>query len=198
MPKVDHKLVAVARVYSRAMYELATARGEAASLLKELMELAGYVERDADFAAFLASPLIDVEERTALLEKLFRGKASHLLVDSLQVLNRKGRLGLLSTLAETYRLQHQETLGRIDVHVTTAVPLTDRLRKKLKAAIRKQRHETPELIETIDESLIGGIVVQIGDEKADASVVRKIDKLRKVLHQRSVREIHRRREHAAG
>ncbi len=197
MPKADDKEMAVAQVYSRAMHDLAIAKGEADSLAEELDELAGLIEADANFATFLSSPLIDIEERGQAVEKLFRGKASDLLVDALRVINRKGRLGLLEAIAEAYHLQFQEHLGRVDVHVSSAVPLEAGLRARLVGAIEKHSGKQPELIETVDESLIGGMVLRIADEKIDASVAREIERLRQALRERAEHEIHSSRRAAA-
>ena len=198
MPKADDKQMAVAQVYSRAMHDLAGSKDEAEGLLEELRELVRYIERNPEFAAFVGSPMIDADDRAQALEKIFRGKASDLLVDSLQVINRKGRLELLPAIAESYHLRHQEHLGRVDVLVTTAVPLGESLRDKLVSALRVHSGKHPMLIEEVDESLIGGIVLRIDDEKIDASVVHEIDRLHRALRDRAVHEIHRSRREAAG
>ena len=197
MPKADDKQIAVARVYSRAMLDLAVAKGEADALGEELRELAAHVEDNHDLGSFFASPLIDSGDRAAALERLFRGKASDLLVDSLQVINRKGRLGLLAVIAEAYHQRHQEHLGRVDVHVTTAVPLEPALRERLTAALAKHSGRAPQLIERVDPSLIGGMVLKVEDEKIDASVIHEIGRLRRALRERSEHEIYRSRHAAA-
>lgn len=198
MAKLDDKQVAIARVYSRSLLELAAAGNEADALLEELDDLVALLDRDADFAAFVGSPLIDVKDRTASLERLFRGKASDLLVDALQVLNRKGRLGLLPAIAHTYRRAHQERLGRFDVQVRTAVPLSDKARAGLAAVLAATSGRTPQLIEAVDPLLIGGMVLAIGDRKIDASVAREIQVLHGRLEERAANEIYRLRREEAG
>ena len=197
MAKADDKQMSVAHVYARAIHDLAKARGDADHVAEEIEELAGYLERDEDFASFLASPLIEPKDRAKTLEKLLRGKASDLLVDSLQVINRKERLGLLAAIAEAYHLQHQEHLGRVDVHVRSAVALGDQLRQRLITVLGKHSGKEPVLIEEVDESLIGGMVLRVDDEKIDGSVVHEIDRLRKALRERSEMEIYRSRRAAA-
>ena len=197
MAKADDKEMAVAQVYSRAMHELAKSRGEADALAEELDELAALVEANEEFANLFRSPLIDAGVRAGTIERLFRGKASDLLVDSLQVINRKERLGLIGAIAEAYHLRHEEHLGQVDVYVTTAVPLAGALRQRLVAVLEKHTGRQPQLIEAADESLIGGIVLKIGDEKIDASVIHEIGRLRRALRERSEQEIHRSRRAAA-
>ncbi len=197
MAKADDKQVAVARIYGRAMHNLAVSRGEADALDEELGELAAQVEANADLDDFFSSPLIDARDRAQGLEKLFRGKASDLLVDSLQVINRKGRLELVAAIAGTYHLRHQAELGRIDVQVTTAVALAPALRDKLTSALKQHTGRQPHLIERVDPSLVGGMVLKIDDEKIDASVSHQIGRLHRRLRRRSEREIHRARRAAA-
>lgn len=194
MPETNDRALAVARVYSHSMLELAEARGEAKSLLEELQELTAYLGGHPAFADFLSSPLVDVGAREKALERLFRGRMSDLLVNSLQVLNRKGRLVLLPTITEVYRLQRQELRRQVDVHARTAVPITPDLRERLRAAVSRLAGRQAQLIETVDERMLGGIVLEIGDQKIDASVKRDLAELRASLEQRAALEIHRLRQ----
>lgn len=198
MSKADDKQMAVAQVYSRAMHDLAESKGEGEGLLDELRELVRYLDQTPEFATFVNSPMVDAGDREQALERIFRGKASDLLVDSLQVINRKGRLALLPAITEAYHERHQEHLGRVDVRVTTAVPLGESLRDRLLSALAVHSGKQPVLIEEVDTSLIGGIVLRVEDEKIDASVVHEIDRLHRVLRDRAVHEIHQSRREAAG
>lgn len=190
MARVDEKQVAVARVYSRAMLDRAQAEGQAESLLDELEGLAGMLRDNDGFRDFITSPLVDEREREQSLEKLLRGRASDLLVDSMQVLNRHGRLSLLETIVEVYRLEFQEMHGMVDVQVTSAVPLNDDLHQELVEATARMTGKKPKVIATVDESLLGGLVVRVGDQKIDTSIVAGLRKMRHALDDRSAREIH--------
>ena len=190
MPAVSHKDFAIARVYSGSMLALAEARGEADALLAELLELAAYLDKDPDFDEFFSSPMVDSAAKERTIEKLFRGKASDLFVDSLQVLNRKERLGVLHAVVEAYRLDHEELRGVVDVHVQTAVALTNALRKRIQDVASQHTGKTAQLVETVNESIIGGMIVNIGDQKIDASVASRLNRLGKVLAQRASQEIH--------
>lgn len=195
MPGGSDKETALARVYGVAMLQLAESLGEADSLLEELTDFAARLEDDLEFDAFLSSPTIDANARRTAFETLLRGKYSDLFVDSLQVLNRKGRLGLIRGLARTYHLLLEDLRGRVEVHVRTAAPLTDRHRSELKEVAAKQTGKEVDLVETIDESLIGGLIVQIGDQRFDTSVAARLKRLAGALLDRASREIHSGRTH---
>jgi F-type H+-transporting ATPase subunit delta len=190
MATFNDKELALARVYSNAMLELAEAKGEADSLLEELLDLSAFLDKNAELEAFFSSPTVDTEARERSTEKIFRGRASDLLVDSLQVLNRNGRLDLLRAIVETYRLAHGELRGLVEVQVRTAVPLTDELRASIKDLFGRYTGKDAVLVEGRDESLIGGMVVQVGDRKFDTSVASRLKKLNDSLLERASLEIH--------
>ncbi|HYH46824.1 MAG TPA: ATP synthase F1 subunit delta [Thermoanaerobaculia bacterium] len=183
--------LAVASVYSRALLALARERGEEDALLDELTQVADYLARTPAFIDFLGSPLVDGDARQQVIEKAFRGRASDLLVDGLQVLNRKERLGLLAAVAQAYRSQHRELKGIVDVHVRTAVPLSPALRQQLEAAARHFTGRTPLLIEQVDPALVGGLVVQVGDRKMDSSIASRLHEISRRFDERGSQEIYR-------
>ncbi|MFL6202457.1 MAG: ATP synthase F1 subunit delta [Thermoanaerobaculia bacterium] len=193
MANVSDQGLSIARLYSRSMLQIAEERGEADSLLEELNGLIDYLDRNPELERFLASPLVDEEDRADLLERAFRGKASDLLVDGLQIANRKGRLGLLRGIAEGYRIEHRELRGMIDAHVRTAVPLSEPLRAKVREAVARHTGKQPVLFEKVDPSLIGGIVIEVGGEKIDGSLARRIRELGANLERRATQEILRSR-----
>ena len=187
----DDRLTAVARVYADALLGLAERRGEADELGEELRALAAEVERDAALRAFLLTPLVDAEARATSLERIFRGRASDLLVDGLQVLNRKGRIGLVPAIAAVYARAHNELRGRIEVEVTSAVPLDEGQRGAVRTAVAHRSGREALLQEIVDPALLGGMVVKIGDQKADASVASRLHALGDALLDRASREIQR-------
>jgi F-type H+-transporting ATPase subunit delta len=173
------------------MLALAERRGEADELREELAAVAAQVEHDPAFRAFLTTPRVDSTARARALERIFRNRASDLLVDSLQVLNRKGRIGLLPAIAAAYGEAHDRLRKRVEVDIASAVPLTDAQRQALRAAVARRSGLEAILEETIDPALIGGMVIRIGDQKADASVATKIHALGQALLARASREIQR-------
>ncbi|MEM8963609.1 MAG: ATP synthase F1 subunit delta [Acidobacteriota bacterium] len=190
MAKVDDKQVALAGIYSRALLDLAHRQGKTTELLDELRQVAA-LSADNEAFAQLLSPLVESTQRRDSLERLFRGKLSDLTVDALQVINDKERLNLLPTIVEVLRREVLAASGRVDATVRTAVELSDALRADLERAVARYTGHEADLEIIVDPSLIGGFVLQIGDEKIDASVRRRINELRHTFAQRSARELHR-------
>jgi F-type H+-transporting ATPase subunit delta len=191
MANVDDQQLALGAIYARALFEVAEQRGATDQVLEELEGIADYLDRDPDLADFLGSPLVEADAKASLLEKGFRGRASDLVVDTLQVVNRKGRLDALPAIAEAFVQQYRSARGIVDVTVKTAVPLTPELRARLIEAASRYTGKRAHLIETVDPSLIGGMVVQVGDDKIDASVASRLKALSAALLRRGAAEIHR-------
>ncbi|HVT60144.1 MAG TPA: ATP synthase F1 subunit delta [Thermoanaerobaculia bacterium] len=188
-PVVDERDLALGRVYATSMLELAEAEGQSDELLEELGELAAYLDHNPDFAAFLANPVIDERVRREVLEKLFRGQASDLLVDALQVINHKGRLGKLRAIAAAFRAELRARRGLVDARVTVAVPLTAEQRASLNAAVARFTGKQPELFERVDPSILGGCVVEVEGRKIDSSVAARLRAVAAALTGRAEREI---------
>lgn len=194
MARFEEKYVGLARVYGRAALDLAKKQGETARFLDEMSDIVALAENDEAFARFVESPLIDPDDRKQSLENIFRGKAGDLLVDTLQVLNRNGRLVILPTLYEVCRRDRMAEEGRVEAKVTTAVALDDALRTKLHDALKKHTGKDADLTEEVDPALVGGLVVRIEDEKLDGSIRRSVGMIQAQLHERGSQEVLRLRK----
>lgn len=188
--KPSEREIAISRVYAQALLAIARDSDQVESVLEELDELVGLADRDRGFAGFLTSPLVETEERRGSLERLFRGRLSDLLLDTLLVMNRKGRMGLVPALADTYRHEVEEFRGEIRVHVRSAVELADSQRQRLAQAVARLTKKRATLVESVDSSLIGGVVLRVGDQRIDSSVASELDKLGEQMINRVAQELH--------
>lgn len=198
MAGISDKELALAKVYSASIIELAAQSGDTQTVGEELNDLAAYLDRDPAFDRFLSSPTVDPDARMSVIDKLFRGKYSDLCVDALQVMNGKDRLGLIRAVAQTYHELDEERRGRVEVIVRSAVALTNDIRTKLTDAAKSLTGREVDLIERVDESLLAGMVVRIGDNQYDMSALTKLAKIRELLVERAARESHSGRSFVEG
>ena len=190
----DDSQLAVASVYAEALLDLAQERNAVDALSDELQSIAAMLERDPATSALFSSPLVDARARAAALERIFRGNASELLADSLQVIQRKGRLELLPAIAQSYRALRDQRQGVVDAVVTTAVPLSTELRDRLSAELAKALAKTPRLAEVVEPGILGGVVIEVDGKKFDSSVSSQLRRLEANLLERATNEIVRGRE----
>lgn len=189
MASHDDKTLAAARPYAEALVGLAEEAGTAAEVREELTAIERLAADSADFRDFLVNPAIDTDERTQSLERMFRGRASDVVVDALQVMNRKGRIALAPAVAAVYRQLHDRFEKRVEVRVTSAVPLGDEQRRHLAEAIERSTGLTPTLDERVDPAIVGGLVVALGDVKVDASIATRLKNLSEALRERASRQL---------
>jgi F-type H+-transporting ATPase subunit delta len=147
------------------------------------------------FAAILASSSIPVDEKDRILTETFEGRALPTVVRFLRVLNRHGRLDLLSSVIRQARATLDRRLNRKPVTVRSAVALDDGQLSALRDRLASMIHATPVITLEVDPSLIGGLVVQVGDEVYDASVRTRLEAIRGRLIERKTHEIQSRRDH---
>lgn len=189
MNPVDDIGVAIATVYAKALFNLATTENVAEDTFSELRDLVDYVNHTPAFEHYLIAGSVDVDRRRSTLESALRGKASDLLTDFVQVLNRKGRLALLEEIREQYRLLREAAQNRVEATVKTATPLSDDARESLLAALKSYTGSEPVLTESVDSEMIGGMVLHIGDKKIDFSVASRLKKYQEAMLTRATREL---------
>ena len=185
---ISDQEVEAGRVYAAALLGLAEERGKADEILDEVRDLAALVEDQPDLEVILSSPLVDVDERRALIDKIFQGRVDDLLVDTIQVMNRKGRSGLVRALAVAYLQEYRELKGVVEATARTAVPLSVEMRQRLRQVVTTITGKTVQLTEQVDESLIGGMVLRVGDAKMDTSVAKEIREMEAKLLDRAATE----------
>ncbi len=180
MPATSKQKVA-ANQYAQAMLELANERNQAVELGNELRQVGEILCQSPDFALFLRDPGISQAERRAVIGRAFADRASELMFNLLGVLNGKGRMALLDAIIDSYQDMLNQQLGRIDVDVTVArtldAPELEFVRQRINAAMKKDAI----VRQRVDDRIIGGMVLRIGDKLMDASVRSQLDAMRRKL-----------------
>ena len=180
----------VATVYAEALLRVAEERGVAEDIGRELRGLVTDVYAKAPgVEATLASPAVKRSAKVPVLEHAFKSNVSDLLFNFLNVLNAKDRLSLVRHVAAAYRGALDQRAKRVRVSVRSAVPLTDAQTEQLRQAIGRATGLDPVIQPKIDESLLGGMIVQVGDLVFDSSVRYRIEAIRNQLLARSSYEI---------
>ena len=175
----------MARVYAEALLDAADKRNQTDQVLEEFAALVEDVFRaDPQFEAFLASGAISRKPKAEVIHRAFDGKASDLFRNFLLVLNDHQRLDLLRGILQAAKELRDERAGRLPVLVTSAAPLPDDQRERLLQELRTEYQQEPVLTLRVDPTLLGGLVVRVGDWLYDASVRTRLETIRKQLIER--------------
>ncbi|MFH1748940.1 MAG: ATP synthase F1 subunit delta [Planctomycetota bacterium] len=179
--------LAVADVYAAALFQLATAAGTVDDVRAELADLVRLEEENPDFGKFMTSTAVDDDARAASLEKMFRGRLSDIVLNTLQVMNQHERAGLLPQLLRAFVVRIEDARGQIKVTATSAVELNKALKKQVHELAEKLSGKQPLVEFGVDRELIGGLILHIGDYRFDDSVRRHLQVIRAQLLERSQR-----------
>jgi F-type H+-transporting ATPase subunit delta len=152
------------------LIELATAQNQAQPVGEELAAIRQVLDSDHEFGAFLSDPAIGRSKRTAALEKVFAGSASPLVMNFLRVLDRHARLHHLADIAAAYADLLDEQLGNVEAELTVAYHIGDDELERVRQQISSAMGRNAIVHQTVDDSIIGGMILRVKDRLLDASV----------------------------
>jgi F-type H+-transporting ATPase subunit delta len=180
----------LARVYAKAALDAAGGRAEQDALMSELDSLrTDVLDRQPKLIELFASELVSEGEKLALIDRVFGGRASTLLLNVLKVLNEHGRLGMVRDVIAAARKLWETRSGRLPVHLETANPLSPELEQELLASLTKVLGADPIVSASINPDLIAGFVIRVGDRVFDGSVRTRLEAMRKGMIARATEAI---------
>ena len=185
MTTTSETVDAVARVYAQSLLELAEAAGGDEKIVEtsaELIAIMEIIRSDEATAEFLRSPIVEQEKRAIAIRRIFEGRVSDLILRFILVLNGKGRLGEFGAMAAAYDELVNTRLGRVEVDVYTVEGRleADQL-AVLGEKVRSRFGQDPVFHQYADPSLIGGLVLRVGDQLIDGSVRGQLRRMREEL-----------------
>jgi F-type H+-transporting ATPase subunit delta len=168
------------RVYAEALLQAATEKNDLEQVRKELDELATALEESDELRRFLVNPQLESGTKRAVLEDLLVG-ADELVLNFVRLLADKNRIGEFPEVYEewTRLLARQERV--LELELTTAIELSDQEADRVVKQIEGASGRRVVATRTVDPSLVGGIVVQAGSHRLDASVRGRLEQLREEL-----------------
>jgi F-type H+-transporting ATPase subunit delta len=171
-----------ARVYAEALFEVAREKGKLDAIGADLAQFADAVEGNRDMQVFLFSPHFASAEKIEGLRRAIDG-ADPELVNFLELLVEKGRTTELFRIRREFEALWKRENKRIDVTVTSAVELDPAVVAKIGEEIERQTGQKVDLASRVDDEILGGIVLQVGNMVLDASIRSRLEKLRKSVAQ---------------
>ncbi len=168
------------RMYARALFEAAREQGRLEEVSSELGAVAAATAEVPELQSFLRNPQVDPAEKAAVLGQLAEG-SDDLTRNFLRLIVEKGRAGELAEMSAELDALVAREQNRLAVELTTAHELTDEEARSIVEQIEQASGRTVEATRSVDPSLIGGIVLQVGSFRADGSVRGRLERLRHEL-----------------
>ncbi len=168
----------IAEVYARALFEVASEQDKLELIHEQLNQFADVVSANRDTQLFFFSPYFSGEEKKDGLHRAVSG-AEPELVNFLEALIERHRMPALLRIRTRFDALWDKANRRLPVSITTAVPLDEATAQSIGRRIGEQTGEQVELSSTVDEDIIGGIVLRVGNRIMDASIRSQLENLRK-------------------
>jgi F-type H+-transporting ATPase subunit delta len=177
--------VAVAhRTYARALYAAAKDKNRLEAVREELGDFVEAQRRVPELRDLLRNPQLDQRVKASVLEELLAGE-EELVRNFLLLLAEKNRAGEADEIAREFERLVAQAEGILDVQVTTAVELSDQEARDVIEQIERASGRKVDASHSVDPDLIGGIVLQAGSLRLDASVRGRLDRLRREMKGRA-------------
>lgn len=172
----------VTGTYGEALFELAVEEKKEKELLDEVTTLIQLLKDNPDFSMMLNHPKLLKEEKAESLEKVMRGTFSDELTGFMLLVLSKDRYNEIDGILDFFVSKMKEYMKIGTAYVTSAVSLKDSQKKEIEQKLlATTKYETMEMNFDVDKSLIGGMVIRIGDRVVDSSISTKMAKLTKEL-----------------
>lgn len=168
----------VEKTYAEAIFSLGKEQDCLETLCTEIFEVSEIFGQNPDFVKLLSSPTISFAEKKSSIEKVFGGKISEYAMNFLFVVTEKNRASAFVGIAEYLKLLYNDYNGIIEVKVTTAEPMSDALKEKLRAKLEKVSGKKITLVEKTDKSILGGIILDYDNVRMDSSIKNRIEGIR--------------------
>lgn len=180
----------LAQVYAEALLSVAEKHNQVEEVVEELRGLVDEVFRaNPEIETLFSSKAVRRAQKEPIIRAALGGKVTDTLLHFLLVLNERDRLELLRPVFLVCRELLDQRAKRVRVHVRTAAALDDEQQHRLAETLRASLHLQPILDVHVDPSLLGGMVVRVGDTVYDNSVSTRIENIRNQLLARSNYEV---------
>jgi|SRR5690606_21070013 len=169
----------VASRYAKSLLDLSKEQGKVDTVKDDIDQVIAILKENSELQKVLKNPIIKTDKKQAILAGIFEGKVNPLILSFFGILVAKGRANILFEIATEFVRNYNELKGIVNATVISASALSDKNISELQKTIAEDINSQVILTNEVDPTLIGGIVVRIGDRQIDASIAGRLNKLEK-------------------
>jgi F-type H+-transporting ATPase subunit delta len=173
----------VAKTYSDALFEVGLEKESLETLLEEFSFIEKTFLEYPDFLELFKTPRISIEERKETIEKIFGGKISNEMLNFLKIILDKRRASEIFEIKNEFQVAVHKHNNILEATVVSAVAITEEQSNKIIKSMSAVTGSDILIKNKVDETLLGGLVIYIGDKVIDGSVKKKLSDLKEELAQ---------------
>ena len=171
----------IVSAYAESLFRLASAEEVVERVEEELHEIERLYSDNPEMKEFINNPRVKAEGKKDALVELLGDKLSRITLNHMHLLIDQERGRMLPKVAEEFYRLAGEARAKVTAEVITAVPISDGTREQLGETLKKLTKKDVYLRARVDESILGGAVVRVGDKVLDGSVRSKLNQLKKQM-----------------
>jgi F-type H+-transporting ATPase subunit delta len=167
--------------YAKSLIELAREQKVLDELYSDMKLFNAVVEQNRVFAVMLKNPIINHDKKRNVLHALFDKRMNKLTLLAFDLITKKNRENILSEIAVEFQVQYNDFKGLQMADVTTTIALDKDLQKKFKELVEEISGKKAMLEEFVNEDIVGGFVLNVGDRRLDQSIKTKLNNIKREL-----------------
>lgn len=168
--------------YAKALLDLAFEENKGEVVSKDMLLIAQTISENTEIGVLLANPVYTVTKKKEVLLKIFENQITDFSSKLITLLETNKRMSLLQLVAKQYGILYNEKKGLVEALVTTAFPIDENMQKLVLAKAKELAKGKEVHIENIiNERIIGGFILRVGDVQIDASILNKLGNLKREL-----------------
>lgn len=170
--------------YAKSMIDLSTEQNALQDMYQDMVLIGQVIGGNSELEAILNNPIIPLDKKAGILDSVFGTKVHNITRTFFKLIVSKGRSAILYATSKAFVAQYNVIKGIVTAEVTSAIELTDENRAEIIALVKKENGANEVLIkEKVDQKLIGGFILKVGDRQFDASIASSLKKLKKEFAQ---------------
>ena len=173
----------VANRYAEALFQIGEEEKLTDKLYQELSEVVGLIETNNDLFSILKSPVISKKEKISLIDSIFTNKIDINIKNFLKILIEQNRISFIPDMAASYKELLNEKNNILEGFAISAIPMNKKEIKELEEKLSQKYNKNVTLENKVDKSILGGVLVCVGNEEIDGTVKNRLDKMKEQLSQ---------------
>lgn len=170
--------------YAKSLIDLSTEQNALEEIKNDMVLFEQVVSDHSELEAILKNPIVPLDKKLGILTDVFGAKVHQITSSFLKLVVNKGRSAILFDTAKQFVAQYNLIKGIVTAEVTSAIALTETSRAEVVSLVKKEMGANEVIVkEKVDEKLIGGFILKVGDKQFDASIASGLNKLKKEFAQ---------------
>ena len=173
----------IANRYAEALFHIGEEEKLTDMLYQELSEIVNLIKVNQDLFSILKSPVISKKEKISLIDNIFEDKININIKNFLKILIEQDRISFISDISDSYKELLNEKNNILEGFVISAIPMKKEEIKELEEKLSEKYNKNVTLENKVDKSILGGVLVRLGNEEIDGTVKTRLDKMKEQLSQ---------------